>query len=370
MEIVRSSREEIAARHNEVGWGPLSEDYMLHEGIEFEPGRETHHVRAPDGGRLAIEITQPPDNGDGVEPHTVFILGGTPSSLASVRPQTPVPHGRIVSLEKTGYGDSHRVGSCRRTVHKSIRDVMAVIDYLDVYEASYVVRSGSGPVGLGLSAELGEVFQRGTLIAPIIPRPMMAKIILGDRYYEDYDWTEKINPIWYQGMGEFNAKIYEDILDSGVNPDNSRCILKWAPNNPRWQNALRILSELEVDIKRRSKNLASGIAEPDNSRAGITPQTLLGQSAALKTGSCGRAWDIYSQGQDPRINLRKITKPVELWIPAEDEFSPNIHAEMLRRELGALALPIREPGTNHLDGMHATTEAIARHVKAATNRRN
>lgn len=281
-------------------------------------------VRAPDGSRLAVEVSGAPPG----KP-AVFLLHGTPGTLVGPRPRGIFLHRlgiRLISYNRPGYPGSDRKSG--RSVADAAADVEAIADHFGIAQFSVVGRSGGGPHALACAAAER---LRGRLTCAA------ALSSLAPFDAEDLEW--------FQGMAESNVRAYH-------NAESDLASLIVTLNHHAGQvrsNPLGLLAALWPELVGSDKRVIADIA-----LRRMIAQT---HAEALRESVDGWIDDVLALGNPWRFSLADISVPVLLWHSPDDVFSPVAHTEWLAQRITTSELDLR-PNFAHFGGVKIMPEIL------------
>ena len=266
-------------------------------------------VEARDGRMIAVESLGDPDG----EP--VFLMHGTPGSLAGPRPRGIFLHRRgirLISYNRPGYADSDRLP--QRRVADAADDVEDIANYFGIGNFSIIGRSGGAPHALACAAQ-PQLRNRITCVAAL---SSLAPV-------------NAVGLTWADGMVESNVKAYRDAEDN-------------------LQALIATLSEHVQKIRDSSEGLLRFLGpELENSDSAVLGDIALRKmiatthAVAVRDGIDGWVDDVLALGSQNGwgIDLEEIRAPILLWHGANDKFSPCGHAKWLEAHIADAKLEVQ-----------------------------
>jgi pimeloyl-ACP methyl ester carboxylesterase len=265
-------------------------------------------VETPDGHKLAVEISGAPPG-----KHAVFLLHGTPGTLAGPRPRGIFLHRlgiRLISYNRPGYPKSDRRKS--RTVADAADDVKAIADHFGIDKFSVIGRSGGAPHALACAAaeSLSGRVQCAAALSSLAP----------------YD-AEGLD--WFGGMAESNIEAFQK---AESNLAALIAILNQHVQEVR-NNSQGLLNTLWPELNSSDKQVIGDIA-----LRRIIART---HAEALSESADGWIDDVIALSSPWKFELSAIKVPVLLWHGEEDKFSPASHIHWLHERIDKSELVVR-----------------------------
>jgi pimeloyl-ACP methyl ester carboxylesterase len=268
------------------------------------------HITLPDGRRLDVRVSGPPDGTPLVFHH------GTPGAATPIRALERAAHARglrLVTTSRPGYGDSTRQEG--RRVVDVVSDIAAVLRAVGAPRCLVAGWSGGGPHSLACAARL-EGVAAALVIAGVAPFEA-----------EGLDWTA--------GMGEDNLTEFGAAVEGADalrrNLDDGREQLKDAQPSD-------IIASLDTLL-------------PDVDRAVLTDEFGEDMAAsfreALRTGIAGWFDDDIAFITPWGFALDEISVPVAVWQGDKDLMVPYSHGRWLAGHVPGVVAHL-EGGEGHL----------------------
>lgn len=282
-------------------------------------------VKAPSGGRLAVECAGAPVGAG----KTVFLLHGTPGSLRGPRPRGIYLYRRgitLISYNRPGYADSDR--KLERIVADAAKDVEAIADAFGIEEFSVVGRSGGAPHALACAA--AESLRGRLLCAAALGSlaPCDAKDLKWDR-----------------GMAPSNVAAYSDA-------EKNLAALKTTLNERARQvrnNPHSLLDMLWPELINADRQVISDVA-----LRRLIADT---HADALRESADGWIDDVIALSRPWGFQLSEITAPVLLWYGRDDVFSPASHTLWLAERICNAKTELRS-GVAHFGSIEILPETL------------
>ena len=291
-------------------------------------------VRAPDGRRLAVEITGAPTG------RAVFLMHGTPGSLLGPRPRGIFLYRlgiRLITFNRPGYPGSDRIPG--RMVADAAADVELIADHFGIDQFSVIGRSGGAPHALACAADKR---LRDRLVCTA------ALSSLAPRDADDLDW--------YAGMVPSNVQAYHQAAESNLRP------------------LIATIEQHAKGLRNSSQGLLNTLqpemADSDRQVIGDTAlRRLIAQThvEALRESLAGWVDDVLALSHRWSVTLSDITGPVLLWHGLDDMFSPAEHTRWLANQIPGSELVVRD-GAAHFGAIKVLPEILGwvlRQVNAA-----
>ena len=281
-------------------------------------------VRAPGGGRLAVEVTGHPTG------KPVFLLHGTPGSLLGPRPRGIFLYRlgiRLISYNRPGYPGSTRVEG--RIVADAAADVEAIADHFGIDEFSVIGRSGGAPHALACAADkrLSDRLTCAAALCSLAPY--------------DADGLD-----WFADMAESNVQAYHNAAESDLRA------LIGTFNQHAWQvrnNPQGLLSTLQPELAGSDRQVIGDIA-----LRRIIAST---HTEALRESVDGWVDDVMALGHPWCVDFSDITARVLLWHGGDDVFSPVSHTQWLARQIPTSEL-LLQSGAAHFEAIKILPEVL------------
>lgn len=280
-------------------------------------------VKAPDGGRLRVEISGDPSG------KPVFLLHGTPGALGGPRPRGIFLYRQgiqLISYNRPGYPGSDREKG--RRVANAATEVEAIADYLGIGRFAVIGRSGGAPHALACAAA-GHLRDRVICVAALCS--------LAPCNAEGLDWPA--------GMAESNVRRYTE-AESNLGALTSA--LNQLASQVR-NNSQDLLNSLWPELVGSDKQVIGDIA-----LRRIIAQT---HADALRESADGWIDDVIALSRPWGFSLSEIMVPVLLWHGGEDVFSPASHTQWLAKQISTSVLDLR-PGIAHFAAVEILPEIL------------
>jgi pimeloyl-ACP methyl ester carboxylesterase len=290
---------------------------------------EVEHVQLPDGRRLDMRVSGPPDG------LPLVFHNGTPGAATPIRVLERAAHARglrLVTTSRPGYGGSTRQPG--RSVLDVVADTDAVLAALGAERCLTMGWSGGGPHALACGARLPAA-AAVLAVASIAP-------------YE----ADGLD--WMAGMGEDNVTEFSAALhgESQLRP--------------------HLLQLAEVLRNIRAADIVASMQSllPDVDRAVLTGEFGEDLAAsfreALRTGVDGWLDDDLAFAKPWGFSLAEIAVPTMIWQGSADLMVPFAHGQWLGSRLPAAATHL-EDGEGHLSvGLGKLDAILDELVKAAS----
>ncbi|HYK67659.1 MAG TPA: alpha/beta hydrolase [Streptosporangiaceae bacterium] len=285
-------------------------------------------VQLPDGRRLDVNISGPPDGLPLVYHH------GTPAAVPPIRALERAVHARglrLVTTSRPGCGRSTRQPG--RSVVDVVADTDALLAALGADRCVTMGWSGGGPHALACGARLGAV-------AAVL-------VVAGVAPYE----ADGLD--WMAGMGEQNLVEY---TAAGRGEDQLRPYLAQLGElmrNIRAADIVASMQSLLPDVDQKSvtgefaEDMAAGIRE------------------AMRSGIDGWLDDDLAFVKPWGFGLAEISVPTVVWQGSADLMVPFTHGQWLASRLPAASVHLEE-GEGHLSvGLGKLDAMLDELVKAA-----
>jgi pimeloyl-ACP methyl ester carboxylesterase len=280
-------------------------------------------VEAPDGYRLAVEISGAPDG------HAVFLLHGMPGTLAGPRPRGIFLYRlgiRLISYNRPGYPDSDRKQG--RSVADAAGDVKAIADHFGIDKFSVIGRSGGAPHALACAAAAG------------LRDRVICVAALSSLAPYDADGLD-----WFLGMAESNVAAFQ-------NAEYNLAALIATLNQHAGQvrnNPQSLLDALWPELVGADKQVIGDIV-----LRRIIAQT---HTEAVRESVDGWIDDVIALSSPWKFELSDISVPVLLWHGGEDIFSPINHTRWLYNRISTSELVVRSD-TAHFAAVEIMPEIL------------
>jgi len=291
-------------------------------------------VRAPDGRRLAVEITGAPTG------RAVFLMHGTPGSLLGPRPRGIFLYRlgiRLITYNRPGYPGSDRVPE--RMVADAAGDVELIADHFGIDKLSVIGRSGGAPHALACAADK-------RLRDRLICTAALSSLAPCDA--EDLDW--------YAGMVQSNVQAYHQAAES----DLRALIATINQHAQRLRDSSQgLLNSLRPELADSDRQVIG-----DTALRRIIART---HADALRESVDGWVDDVLALSRRWSVTFSDITEPVLLWHGGDDMFSPAHHTEWLAKQIPGSECVLR-PRAAHFEAITVLPEIldwVLRQVNAA-----
>ncbi len=268
------------------------------------------HLRLPDGRRLDLRVSGPPDGAPFIFHH------GTPGAATASRALERAVHERglcFVTTSRPGYGDSSRQPG--RSVVDVVADTRAVLAVLGAERCLIGGWSGGGPHALACAARLEEAVAVLS-IASVAPY-----------HAAGLDWMA--------GMGEENVTEFEAAFEG---EERLRAYLDQVREHLLDVTVADIVTSLDTLL-------------PDVDRAALTGEFGEDMAAsfrqALRTGVDGVVDDDLAFTKDWGFELDEIAIPIMIWQGSADLMVPFSHGQWLAVRLPRASAHL-EDGQGHL----------------------
>ena len=282
-------------------------------------------VRAPDGRRLAVEISGAPAG------RAVFLMHGTPGSLLGPRPRGIFLYRlgiRLITYNRPGYPGSDRIPE--RIVADAAGDVELIADHFGIHKFSVIGRSGGAPHALACAADR-------RLRDRLICTAALSSLAPCDA--EDLDW--------YAGMVPSNVQAYHQAAESDL-----RALI--ATIN---QHAQRLRDSSQGLLN----TLRPELTDSDRQVIGDTAlRRIIARihADALRESVDGWVDDVLALSRRWSVTFSDITGPVLLWHGGDDMFSPTHHTKWLAKQIPSSEFVLR-PGAAHFEAITALPEILS-----------
>ena len=291
-------------------------------------------VKAPDGRRLAVEISGDPLG------TAVFLMHGTPGTLLGPRPRGIFLHRlgiRLISYNRPGYPGSDRVKD--RVVADAATDVEAIADHFDIDKFSVIGRSGGAPHALSCAAD-----------KRLRDRLICTAALSGLAPYD----AEGLK--WYADMAKSNVQAYQN-----AESDLQALIATIYQNAELLRNNSQgLLNKLRAEMVGSDRQVIGDIA-----LRRIIAQT---HAEALRESVDGWVDDVMALAHPWSVSFPDITEPVLLWHGGDDVFSPASHTRWLAEQIPT-SEPVLRYGVAHFEAIKVLPE-ILRWVLDKVNEEN
>ncbi len=268
------------------------------------------HIRLPDGRRLDVRMSGPPDGLPLIFHH------GTPGAAVPRRALERQAHARglrVVSMSRPGYGGSTRQPG--RSVADVVADTAAVLAWTGSDQCLVSGTSGGGPHALACAARL--------------PGAAAALVVAGVAPYGAHGLD------WMGGMGDDNVTEFSAALAGEA---DLRPVLSAQRADLAQINGDEITSAMETLL-------------PDVDRAVLTGEygddVAASFREAVRTGIDGWVDDDLAFTKPWGFDLGEISVPVTLWQGTADLMVPFTHGEWLAARIPGVRAHL-EPGEGHL----------------------
>jgi pimeloyl-ACP methyl ester carboxylesterase len=270
---------------------------------------DKHTITLADGRTLEVLTAGTPSS------NAILFHHGTPGSCntwAEWLPAVAELGGFAISFSRAGYGNSSRHKG--RTVIAGSQDSKAILDHFGVKKSVSIGWSGGGP---------------HCLAATTLSENVAAISIAGVAEYgsDDLDFLE--------GMGE------ENHIEFGAALAGEETLEAWMKENSG--------GTANVTGEQLTEALGGLIGNAD--KRSLTPavadETASVFRHALSVSYYGWMDDDVEFVQPWGFDIRKITKPVELWQGDEDLMVPHAHGKWLAGKIPTAKLQF-EPGEGHI----------------------
>ena len=269
-------------------------------------------IDLPDGRRLEVEVSGPPDG------PALLLHHGTPGSAVQLRGMQAVVHARglrLVTYSRAGYGTSTRRPD--RTVSDVTDDVSAVLDAIEAPRALVAGWSGGGPHALACGALLADRVAGVLVMAGVAPYAAAG-----------LDWMS--------GMGQDNVEEFGFALEG----------------EPALRRHLEGLRETHFEKLTGDTVIASmATLLPEVDRAVLTDEFADDLAASIRAGVGKQVdgWvdDDLAFTRTWGFELSAVTVPTFLWQGTEDLMVPFDHGRWLADHLPGATVHLEE-GEGHL----------------------
>ena len=281
-------------------------------------------VKAPDGRRLAVEISGAPT---GI---AVFLMHGTPGSLLGPRPRGIFLYRlgiRLISYNRPGYPGSDRVP--QRIVADAAGDVELIADHFGIDKFSVIGRSGGAPHALACAADK-------RLRNRLICTAALSSLAPCDA--EDLDW--------YADMVPSNVQAYHEAAESNL----QALIATIDQHAQRLRDSSQgLLNTLRPELADSDRHVIG-----DTALRRIIART---HADALRESVDGWVDDVLALSRRWSVTFSDITEPVLLWHGGDDMFSPTHHTKWLAKQIPGSEFVLRQ-GAAHFEAIKVLPEIL------------
>ncbi|WOX26036.1 alpha/beta hydrolase [Streptomyces solicathayae] len=278
-------------------------------------------IRTQDGRDLAVETFGDPRG------RPVFLLHGTPGSRLGPAPRTAVLYRlgvRLITFDRPGYGDSHRLPG--RRVAAAAADVEAVADSLGIDEFAVVGRSGGAPHALACAALLPDRTVRTAALVGLAPRNAPGLD-------------------WFEGMTESNVREY---INAAAGHRQLTAALEYRSLAIRADPAASV-ADMHQDLPAADRQIVAD--------AGIRSMLVRNFAEGLSSSADGWIDDVMAFSSDWEFRPEDIDGPVLLWHGEKDIFAPVQHTRWLAERIPRAELVI-ERGAAHFGALRVLTRVL------------
>jgi pimeloyl-ACP methyl ester carboxylesterase len=281
-------------------------------------------VRAPDGRKLAVDISGAPTG------KAVFLMHGTPGSLLGPRPRWIYLYRlgiRLISYNRPGYPGSDRIEG--RSVADAVADVEAIADYFGIDKFSVIGRSGGAPHALACAAS-------ERLRDRLICTAALSSLAPCDA--DDLDW--------YADMAESNVQAYHDA------ESDLRALIAWINQQAQRvrKNSHGLLNTLWAELDDADRQIIGDI--------GLRRIIAKSHAEALRESVDGWVDDVIALSRPWSVEFADISEPVLLWHGGDDRFSPTSHTEWLASRISTAKFEV-QPGAAHFEAIKVLPEILS-----------
>jgi pimeloyl-ACP methyl ester carboxylesterase len=284
----------------------------------------TQVVRAPGGGKLAVEVTGHPTG------EAVFLLHGTPGSLLGPRPRGIFLYRlgiRMISYNRPGYPGSTRVKD--RIVADAAADVEAIADHFGIDRFSVIGRSGGAPHALACAAD-----------KRLRDRLVCTASLCGLAPYDANGLD------WFADMVESNITAYHDAAES----DLQALIATFNQQAEQVRNNSQgLINTLRPELVGSDREVIGDVA-----LRRIIARTHV---EALRESVNGWIDDVIALAHPWCVDFSDITGPVLLWHGGDDVFIPASHTRWLHTQINKSELRLLS-GAAHFEAIKVLPQIL------------